>query len=160
MKKSGDKIKKQDQEMTRKVVIKLQDVPFIESPDGTMRDSVMVTEQNCGSEQYMAGLFFVRPGTSGHADKHEGIEELYYIFAGRGKVVIDEVPHAIEAGDVVFIPGGSTHYLKNDSTETLGLFWSMGTQWNAQPAIQRELAKWRVIAPGTPWGPLPKDLNA
>lgn len=138
-----------------RVVFKLTDVPFIESPDGTMRDSVMVTEETCGAQQYTAGLFFVRPATRGHADKHEGQEELYYIFAGRGAVVVDDEPHEIEAGDVVFIPDGATHYLINNGDETLGLFWVIPTRWSNLPDIQQALAKWQEIEPGSDWGPLP-----
>lgn len=139
----------------RKLVFKLTDVPFLESPDSTMRDSVMVTEETCGAQQYTAGLFFVRPGARGHADRHEGQEELYYIFAGRGVVMIDEEPRKIEAGDVVFIPDGSTHYLINDGNETLGLFWAMAKRWSDLPEIQHELGKWRTIELDSEWGPLP-----
>src|SRR5207249_10302010 len=112
------------------VVFNMTDVPFIESPDGTMRDSVMVTHETCGSEQFSAGLFFVRPGTRGHADHHPGQEELYYIFEGRGQVVIDDVPYPIEAGEAVFIPDGKTHYLINDAETTLGLFWTIAKRWS------------------------------
>lgn len=138
-----------------KIVFKLTDLPFIESPDGTMRDSVMVTEETCGAQQYTAGLFFVRPGTRGHADKHEGQEELYYIFSGRGLIVIDDQPHEMEAGDVVFVPDGATHYLINNSDETLGLFWAIAKRWSDLPEISQELGRWRKVEPGSDWGPLP-----
>jgi mannose-6-phosphate isomerase-like protein (cupin superfamily) len=87
----------------------LTDVPFIESPD-----SIMVSDQTCGSQQYSAGCLFFRPGTRGHADEHRDQEELYYIFAGRGVVMIEDEAHQIEAGDVVFIVDGATHYPIND----------------------------------------------
>src|SRR5262245_56418009 len=134
-----------------KVVYRLPDEAYIESPDGTMRDSVMVTDET-GSQQYSAGLFWVRPGTRGHADRHPGLEELYYIFEGRGKVVIDDKPHEIKTGDVVLIPDGATHYLINDGNDTLGLFWAMGTKWSSQTAIHKELNKWKKIEPGSAWG--------
>ena len=90
-----------------KVVFKLQDVPFLESPDGAARDSVLVNEVTCGAKQYTAGLYFVRPGGRNPADQHQGLEELYYIFAGRGTVFVEGEPHEVAAGDVVFIPDGS-----------------------------------------------------
>jgi len=138
-----------------KVVFKVHDVPYIESHDAKMRDSVMVTEDTCGSQQYTAGLFWVRPGTQGHSDRHPGQEEVYYIFSGKGKVVIENEPNAIEAGDVVFIPDGLNHYLINDGPETLGLFWAIAKKWSELPGIQTELAKWKKIEPGSDWGPLP-----
>jgi mannose-6-phosphate isomerase-like protein (cupin superfamily) len=120
-----------------------------------MRNRIMVTEEACGAQQYSAGLFYVRPGSRGHADKHEGQEELYYIFSGRGVVMIDDEPHQIQAGDVVFIPDGSTHYLINDETETLGLFWAIAKRWSSLLDIQREVGKWREVKAGSDWRPLP-----
>jgi mannose-6-phosphate isomerase-like protein (cupin superfamily) len=137
------------------VVFKVHHVPFIESPDATMRDSVMVTDDTCGSQQYSAGLFWVRPGTRGHEDRHPGQEEVYYIFEGKGKVVIEDEPNDIEAGDVVFIPDGLRHYLINDGPATLGLFWAIAKKWSEMPGIQKELDRWKKIAPGSEWGPLP-----
>lgn len=131
------------------------DVPLIESPDGTMRNRIMITEETCGAQQYTAGLFYVRPGSRAHADKHVGQEELYHIFAGRGVVMIDDQPHKIKAGDVVFIPDGSTHYLINDGDETLGLFWAIAKKWSSLLDIQREVGKWRKVEAGSDWGPLP-----
>ncbi|MCL4488860.1 MAG: cupin domain-containing protein [Chloroflexi bacterium] len=135
-----------------KIVFKLADVPLLESPDHAMRDCVMVSEETCSSQQYSAGLFFVRPGTKGHADKHVGQEELYYIFQGRGTVVVDDEPHKLEAGDVVFIPDGLTHYLINDGPQPLGLFWAIAKKWSDLPGIQQELAKWRTVRPDAKWG--------
>ena len=85
-------------------VFKVANVPLIQSPDGTMRDSVMITEDTCGSDQYTAGLFWVRPGTHGHSDVHPAQDEVYYIIAGRGVLHLEGVEHRMEAGDVVFVP--------------------------------------------------------
>ena len=134
-----------------KIVFKRTDVPYLQSPDNTMRDQVMVTEDTCGSQQYTAGFWWLKPGTVGHEDRHVGQEELYYVFQGKGKVFIDGVPHDIEAGDVVFIPDGAAHYLTNEHEERLGLFWAIAVKWSELPGIQAELGKWDVIELGTPW---------
>ena len=39
-----------------KIVFKMTDVPYLKSPDTTMRDQVMVTEDTCGARQYTAGF--------------------------------------------------------------------------------------------------------
>jgi mannose-6-phosphate isomerase-like protein (cupin superfamily) len=134
-----------------KVVHKITDVPFLESPDGANRDSFLVTDQTCGSQQYTAGLYFVRPGEKNRTDRHPGQEELYYIFEGSGTVTVDGEVHRITAGDVVFIPDGSTHFLTNDTSETLGLFWAIATKWSNLQEIQRYIATWHEVEIGSPW---------
>ena len=134
-----------------KVVHKITDVPFLESPDRANRDSFLVTEETCGSKQYTAGLYFVRPGEKNRADKHAGQEELYYIFQGRGTVTVDGVAHAIEAGDVVFIPDGAVHFLSNETSETLGLFWAIAAKWSELQEIQRYISTWHEVKIGSPW---------
>jgi mannose-6-phosphate isomerase-like protein (cupin superfamily) len=129
----------------QRLVFSISDVPLLESPDRTMQDSVMVTDKSCGAQQYTAGLFFVRPGTRGHADQHDGQEELYYIISGEGKVVVDDIPHPIQEGDVVFIPDGATHYLVNDGPKPLALFWALPTSWSKLAGIQQELSTWREV---------------
>jgi mannose-6-phosphate isomerase-like protein (cupin superfamily) len=134
-----------------KVVHKITDVPLLESPDGANRDSFLVTEDTCGSRQYTAGLYFVRPGERNRADRHPGQEEVYYIFQGAGTVTVDSEVHRITAGDVVFIPDGSTHFLSNDTSETLGLFWAIAAKWSNLQEIQRFIGTWHEVKIGSPW---------
>ncbi len=138
-----------------KVVFTPTDTQLIESPDCKMRNRIMVTGDSCGAQQYSAGLFYVRPGARGHADKHPGMEELYYILAGKGKVMIDDTPHEIKAGDVVFIPDGCSHYLINEGDEDLGLFWAIARPWSNLQDIQREVAGWSDVDADSEWSPLP-----
>jgi putative monooxygenase len=135
-------------------VFKVTDVPFLESLDATMRDSVMVIEDTCGSQQYTAGLFWCRPRSRAHDDTHD-VEEVFYIIQGRGHFLMDEKPVPIEAGDVVFVPDGVKHELVNEGDETLILFWAIAAKWSDLPSIQTGLGAWREIEPGTDWGPLP-----
>jgi mannose-6-phosphate isomerase-like protein (cupin superfamily) len=143
--------------MTSKVkqVFRLNDVPFIESLDGTMRDSVMITEETCGSQQFSAGLFFVRPGGQGHADTHEDAEEVFYIIQGQANILMDGEDCHVKAGDVVFVPAGVSHQVINTGDETYCAFWLIGARWSDLPDIVEALGKWREIEPGAEWGPLP-----
>jgi mannose-6-phosphate isomerase-like protein (cupin superfamily) len=134
-----------------KIVHRITDVPFLESPDGANRDSFLITEDSCGSKQYTAGLYFVRPGEKNRADKHPGREELYYIFQGGGTVTVDGEAHSIKAGDVVFIPDGATHYLSNNTSETLGLFWAIAAKWSDLQEIQRFIGTWHEVELGSEW---------
>ena len=131
------------------MVFKATDFALLESLDGTMRDIPMVTHETAGSDQYSAGFFWLRPGVTGHADAHAGMEELYYIFEGKGQVVVDDVPHELEAGDVVLIPEGATHYLTNQHEQPLGLFWALPEKWSNLPDIVEELGRWKVVEHGS-----------
>lgn len=137
----------------QRIVFRLKDVPYIQSPDGTMRDSVMITDETCGSQQYTAGLFFIRPGTTGHSDNHGDREELYYVFEGGATLVIEGEPHELRVGDVAFIPAGTDHYLVNEGEETFGVFWVLSRKWSELTEIQEELATWPVVELGSDWGP-------
>lgn len=130
---------------------KVADVPFLESQDGTMRDSFMITDETCGSKQFTAGLFWVKPRCHAHPDTHD-MEEVFYIIQGKGTFLMDEEPLPIEAGDVVFVPGGVKHQLYNDGDETFILFWAIGAKWSDLTAIQQAMKAWHEIDPGTEWG--------
>jgi mannose-6-phosphate isomerase-like protein (cupin superfamily) len=44
------------------------------------------------------------------------VEEMYYITRGRSKLIIDGEDRAVSARDVVYIPFGSTHLARNQTT--------------------------------------------
>ena len=63
----------------KRYVFKITDVPLLDDPTKTMQDSVMITDEPCGSTQYTAGLFWLAPNVAGHGDKHPNQDEVYYI---------------------------------------------------------------------------------
>ncbi len=135
----------------QKYVFKLADVPFIQSPDGAMRDSVMITHETCGSQQFTAGLFWVRPHAHGHPDTHFDEEEVFYIIQGQADIHMNDKPVSVKAGDVVFVPAGVTHLVFNTGDEVYCAFWLIGAKWSALPDIRESLGQWPEIKPGTPW---------
>ena len=48
---------------------------------------------------------------------HEQGDELFYIASGRGTARLDEVEEAIGTGDVIFIPAGAIHQIRNQNHE-------------------------------------------
>ena len=138
-----------------KQVFRIADVPFIESPDGTMRDSVMITHATCGSQQFTAGLFFVSPGGAGHADTHEDVEEVFYIIQGQANIQMDGEDCHVRAGDVVFVPPGVAHLVINTGEITYIAFWLIGAKYSDLPDVGEALGRWPEIEPNEDWGPLP-----
>jgi len=72
-----------------------------------------------------AGTADIEPGaTVDGALHHHAPHELYYFLAGRGQVHIDGEDHAVEAGSVVFVPGGTPHFVRNTGDEVLRLLYA------------------------------------
>ena len=47
------------------------------------------------------------------------MEEIYFIYRGRGVMVVDEEERPVHEGDAIHIPIGAAHALRNDSGEEL-----------------------------------------
>jgi mannose-6-phosphate isomerase-like protein (cupin superfamily) len=135
----------------KRYVFKVTDVPLLEDPTKTMQDSVMITDETCGSTQYTAGLFWLAPHVAGHGDKHPNQDEVYYIINGSGILHLEGEPIAIEAGDVVFVPKDHYHSVENNGDDVLKLFWAIGEGWQNLPEIREELGTWPVIDTKDVW---------
>jgi mannose-6-phosphate isomerase-like protein (cupin superfamily) len=61
------------------------------------------------------------PGASIGAHRHEGVEEFYYVMAGKGTVDVNKETAAIAKGDAVPVFLGETHGFRNTGTEPLEL---------------------------------------
>ena len=135
----------------KRYVFKITDVPLLEDPTKTMQDSVMITNDTCGSTQYTAGLFWLAPHIHGHGDKHPNQDEVYYIINGSGTLHLEGDPIALEAGDVVFVPKDHYHSVENTGDDVLKLFWAIGEGWANLPEIRDELGTWPVIDTKDVW---------
>ena len=51
----------------------------------------------------------IAPGARTAVSYHRVAEELYYVLAGSGTAVLDGEPRAIQAGDFLRLPPGTTH---------------------------------------------------
>ena len=137
-----------------KFVFKLSDVPFLESADGSLHDSFMITDETCGAQQITAGIVFIRPHSQCHEDTHE-VEEIFYVIQGRGKLTYDGKPVEVEAGDVAFMPAGVAHRVINDYDETYVALWAILQKWGDQHELRREVNKWHKVELGSGWSQWP-----
>ncbi|HEY9132131.1 MAG TPA: cupin domain-containing protein [Dyella sp.] len=74
-----------------------------------------------GLSQLGVHLITLMPGReSSEYHRHMYEEEFVYILAGEGEALIDDIVHAVGAGDFLgFRRGGAAHVLKNTGTEPL-----------------------------------------
>lgn len=79
--------------------------------------------------------------------------ETFIICRGTGTIAVDEQTHAVAAGDVIYLPPGSIHDLRNDSLAEdlvfVSVFWK--TRVAAEPVVAPRLI---IPSPPTPSGAL------
>ena len=81
----------------------------------------LLTDEFESSMKYIRDLL-LEPGSSIGIHAHSGDEEIYYIISGTGMMQVDGEEKKVQAGDVVLTKSGSSHGLRNDSTEDLRIF--------------------------------------
>jgi mannose-6-phosphate isomerase-like protein (cupin superfamily) len=59
----------------------------------------------------------------------DSMEEIYYIYRGRGRMRVDEEERAVSEGDAVHVPVGSVHALANDSDRSLEILVVASPWW-------------------------------
>ncbi|WP_372631000.1 cupin domain-containing protein [Cohnella sp.] len=114
--------------------------------DETYSSKMLIDHTNSATKNVQINMGIVAPGAK-HADHRHGsdYDEVYLIQRGRAMVRLDGVEHELEAGDVVFIPGGSMHAIENRSaSEELVIFtvWSRLPEQGANPVYDQRLREW------------------
>jgi len=61
----------------------------------------------------------VPPGAEQRAHSHEDAEQVYVIVRGHGRMQVAGDVQEVAEGDLVFIPPGTAHGIRNDGSETL-----------------------------------------
>lgn len=80
---------------------------------------------------FAGGHCVVRPGESSldHVNSPAEEDEMFICVAGEAVVVLDGVDHPVTQGDLVAIPRGTSHYVRNDSSRPFHFFtiwWNHG----------------------------------
>jgi methionyl-tRNA synthetase len=99
-----------------------------------------------------SSLAIVQPGGRTMLHSHDPAET-FVICRGTGTISVDQQTEAVAAGDVIYLPPGSVHDLRNDSlTDELvfvSVFWKARAGSNLHPA-----PRLLIPSPPTPNGPL------
>lgn len=91
--------------------------PYI-TKDGSEIRELMRPSVHGNSNQSLAEAI-VLPGASTETHRHHVSEELYYITQGVGTMTLGKDVLEVRTGDVVCIPPGSTHNVRNTGKEEL-----------------------------------------
>jgi mannose-6-phosphate isomerase-like protein (cupin superfamily) len=60
-------------------------------------------------------LMSLKPGEEIGEETHDDVDQFFRFEAGEGKVVIDDVEHAVKDGSAVIVPSGAKHNVMNTS---------------------------------------------
>lgn len=99
-----------------------------ETWEGIVTWRTLVSADRTPSAGLTVGVAEIAPGASDDGARHfHADHEVYYVVAGTGVVHLDGQEHPVEAGSVVFIPGGTPHFARNTGDETLRLLYTFPT---------------------------------
>jgi quercetin dioxygenase-like cupin family protein len=136
--------------MGSRVVRRVEEHELLESPDGGMRDSVLISNATCGAKDLSGGLVWISPGATIHEDSHP-FDEAYYVVRGDAEVTVAGKTHVVTTGDVVFLPAEAKHVVHNPGSTVFEIFWCIGGPWGQLPGVENELARWPRVDAATGW---------
>jgi mannose-6-phosphate isomerase-like protein (cupin superfamily) len=71
-------------------------------------------------------LMSLAPGEEIGAEVHEDRDQFFRVEMGEGEVTIDANTHRVAADDVVIVPAGARHNVRNSGSEPLKLYTLYG----------------------------------
>lgn len=86
-------------------------------------------------------LMALKPGEDIGSEIHSSHDQFIRIEKGKGKAVIDGVPHKVKDGDCVIIPAGAVHNLTNTGDKHLHLYTLYGPPHHLDQLVQKKKAE-------------------
>jgi mannose-6-phosphate isomerase-like protein (cupin superfamily) len=99
-------------------VRRLEEVPAFTTKDGSEIRELLAFRNSCIRWQSLAEAR-LPPGASTTPHYHPRTEEIYYILAGSGRMVLEKTVEDVGPGDAIAIPPGSRHQITNIGDELL-----------------------------------------
>ena len=93
--------------------------PVLQSEHDERTRIYVATKKLFGTTALAGELVIFPAGTASANHHHVGAEHFQYILRGTGTVFINETPHRIRPGDLVYKYDGERHYCQNDDKEEL-----------------------------------------
>lgn len=88
--------------------------PLLQSEHDERMRIYLASKTLFGTTALSGEIVIFPPGSAGKNHHHTGAEHFQYIIRGAGTAFLDEEPHRIRAGDLVYKHEGERHYVQND----------------------------------------------
>lgn len=124
-------------------VIEPERLPTWEALDGSRCVTPLISREACGSGRMLTGLWRLHPGCRSDPDVHPDADEIYFVVAGRGRLVLGDEAHAVREGMTVFIPANVPHQSFNTGDDDL-VYYFIFAPAPAGPSKQ-EAQGWKRI---------------
>jgi mannose-6-phosphate isomerase-like protein (cupin superfamily) len=99
-------------------IINVAAIAGMEFPAGRRTRVLVGPEAPLEAERFVMGHVTLYPGGSVPLHSHQQ-EEVYYIVAGEGSIVVDEEIRKVQTGDCIYLRPQSNHMLKNTATDNM-----------------------------------------
>jgi mannose-6-phosphate isomerase-like protein (cupin superfamily) len=86
---------------------------------GRLRSHFLLDAGDLGSKNLTVTWVDVPPGAEQRPHSHADAEQIYVIVRGNGRVRVAGDTEQVSEGDLVYIPPGADHGIKNESSEPL-----------------------------------------
>jgi len=106
-------------------IFSLNDTPAqpMQSSNGVRGEKIALINPSIGAEKLDVHLNRLNPGEPGGSyHHHSAADNVYIVKRGEGQLVVEGVSHTIREDDVVYIPAGQKHSLRNVSDRPFEIF--------------------------------------
>jgi mannose-6-phosphate isomerase-like protein (cupin superfamily) len=112
------------------IIRRYEDVPVQYFEDRDLRALIDTTGIGLGRLSLAEETF--EPGQYIPPHWHAGLEEVYHVKAGRGRMQVGDEVAVVRTGDTILIPVDTVHSLHNDGDDVLVLLCAVSPPWCAE----------------------------
>lgn len=109
----------------------------------------------CTGRHSQVVLMTLRPGEDIGEEVHDTIDQIFSFIGGTGEAVIEHIPQPVKEHDLVFVPAGTLHNIKNTGRESLKLYTIYSPPAHRDGTIHRTKADALKAEPGYEKQPVP-----
>ena len=108
----------------------IADTPAFQAGDDTIIREVLHPKNEKLKLPYSLAFAILEQDLSSRPHLLKNSSEVLVFTQGKGKVYINDESTSVQAGDVVFIPGGARQYVKNEGEEPLKFWCIVAPPWS------------------------------
>ena len=122
-------------------VFHVGDIPGLASEHDRRRKKILLNTTNTGAP-LLVDLLSYAPGGTSPLHFHRDVDHFFFVLDGRGRILINEQEHPLQAGSVVWIAPGDVHKVFADADSPLS-FLEYFSRGNHETVFLEQACEWR-----------------